>query len=265
VLSGPSVVPAPVLVPVSATVVDEVARCDVRATPGHVGGRWRRSAPRNAGGQRGGQRAATWRQRGRRRRRRGGPHGGARAGAAAAGGGRRRRHELGCLARRGSVAPRRDFAELRELECLPPRAPRRDSGACSPEIGLRRGNSSVRAMGGGRPISRTMGHMTGRPTGPTNGHIGGPTTGPTGARTTGRASGPTTGTKGGRTTVPHRGRPSVGPHRRTGSRISAWPHHRVARTAAPLRAERGRGRDSLHSAMPYGPYPLSRSRAITPV
>ncbi len=133
--------------------------------------------------------------------RRGGPRGGGRAGAAAAGGARQRgraagggrrpdaadrRHELDCLARRGPPrAPHCDFAEPRELERPPPRAPRRDSAAGSPEIGLRRGNSPVRAVGGVRRVSRTTGH--------TAGPIGGPTGGPTTRRASGRTTGPTDG------------------------------------------------------------------------
>lgn len=95
------------------------------------------------------------------------------------------------------AAPASDFAEPGELECPPPRAPRRDSAAFPPEIGLRRSNPPVRAVGDGRPISRTMGHTPSHTTGP----MTGPTMGPIGARTTGRASGRTTSPTGDRTTV----------------------------------------------------------------
>ena len=66
-----------------------------------------------------------------------------------------------------------------ELECPPPRAPRRDFATCPPEIGARRGNSPVQAVSGGRPVSLTTSRTTGRIGGPTTGRAGGPTTGRT--------------------------------------------------------------------------------------
>jgi len=68
--------------------------------------------------------------------------------------------------------------------------------------------------------------------------------------------------------VPH-GRP----HPRAASRpghIIMWPAHLGLACTWPrcdrsLRAERGRGVDSVHSAIPYEQYQLARSRAITPV